>query len=76
MALNESVTAEKGVAVIAVMHDLNLALRFADTFILLSEGRVHASGGRKVITPDSVSEVYGVGVSVTTVNGRPVVVPL
>lgn len=71
-----SVTAEKGVAVIAVMHDLNLALRFADAFILLSEGRVHAAGGREVVTPDSVSEVYGVGVSVTTVNGRPVVVPL
>ncbi|MBN2247408.1 MAG: ABC transporter ATP-binding protein [Coriobacteriia bacterium] len=70
------VTSAQGVAVIAVMHDLNLALRFADAFLLLSDGRVHACGGPEVLTPESIAEVYGVPVALAEVDGVPVVVPL
>ncbi|MBN2404070.1 MAG: ABC transporter ATP-binding protein [Coriobacteriia bacterium] len=70
------VTREHGVAVVAVMHDLNLALRFADRFCFLSEGVVHACGGPEVVTPHVVSAVYGVDVAVTSVNDVAVVVPL
>jgi iron complex transport system ATP-binding protein len=76
LATVKRVTSAQGVAVIAVMHDLNLALRFADAFCLLADGRVHACGGREVITSENVSHVYGVPVSVTTVDDVPLVVPL
>ncbi|MBN2848375.1 MAG: ABC transporter ATP-binding protein [Coriobacteriia bacterium] len=76
LATVKRVTAAEGVAVVAVMHDLNLALRFADAFLLLADGRVHACGGPEVVTPETVSHVYGVPVSVTSVNGSPLVVPL
>lgn len=69
------VTSAQGVAVIAVMHDLNLALRFADAFLLLSDGRVHACGGPGVVTPESIAEVYGVPVAVAEVDGARVIVP-
>ena len=70
------VTADERVAVVAVMHDLNLALRYADAFLLLSGGTVFAAGGSEVISPENVGEVYGVSVSVAHVNNVPVVVPL
>ncbi len=70
------VTAEERVAVIAVMHDLNLALRYADAFLFLADGKVFAAGGAEIVTPDNVGHVYGVSVSVPTLNGVPVVVPL
>ena len=70
------ITREEGVAVVAVMHDLNLALRFADRFCFLSEGRVHACGGSEVVTPDVVANVYGVAVDVMSVNDVAVIVPL
>jgi len=76
LATVKRVTSAQGVAVIAVMHDLNLALRFADAFCLLVDGRVHACGGREVITSENVSHVYGVPVSVTTIDDVPLVVPL
>jgi iron complex transport system ATP-binding protein len=69
------VTSAQGVAVIAVMHDLNLALRFADAFLLLSDGRVHACGGPEVVTPESIAEVYGVPVALAEVDGVRVIVP-
>lgn len=70
------VARESDVAVVAVMHDLNLALRYADRFMLLAQGRVHAFGGPEVITAATVSAVYGVPVSVTQVNDLRMVVPL
>jgi iron complex transport system ATP-binding protein len=76
LATVKRVTAAQGVAVVAVMHDLNLALRFADAFLFLADGCVHACGGPEVVTSATVSHVYGVPVSVTAVDGVPLVVPL
>jgi len=76
LATVKRVTVARGVAVIAVMHDLNLALRFADAFLLLAGGRVHACGGPEVITSATIAQVYGVPVSVARVNDMPLVVPL
>nr|WP_320160958.1 ABC transporter ATP-binding protein [uncultured Methanoregula sp.] len=58
------------------MHDLNLALHYADRFVLLKEGMVFAAGGEEVITPELIEEVYGVTVTIQRWGGRNVVVPL
>jgi len=62
-------------AAVIVIHDLNLALRFADRFILIKGGRIHSAGDISVITPDSLREVYGIEAYVETVNGIPSIIP-
>ncbi|MCK9547477.1 MAG: ABC transporter ATP-binding protein [Sphaerochaeta sp.] len=62
-------------ALIAV-HDLNLALRYCDRFILLKEGRIFAAGGRQVITEATIREVYDIDVRVIEVEGSPMVIPV
>ena len=57
------------------MHDLNLALHYADRFVLLKEGMVFAAGGEEVITPELIEEVYGVPVAIRRWGGRCVIVP-
>jgi len=48
-------------AVLAVLHDLNLAARFCDRLVLLDEGRVAAAGGvRQVLVNEQLRRVYGV----------------
>jgi iron complex transport system ATP-binding protein len=48
-------------AVIAVLHDLNLAARFCDRLILMSHGRVVCDGApREVLTAENLRAVYGV----------------
>ncbi len=69
-------TKERNLAAVVVMHDLNLALRFADKFLLLRNGRVFACGGVEVMTPENIAGVYGVRVAVERLAGVPVVVPL
>ena len=52
------------VVTVGVVHDLNLAARFADQIVLLNHGRVVATGtATEVLTPDRIREVFGVEVT-------------
>ena len=63
--------------VLMITHDLNLAARFADSLLLLSEGRAVASGAPgDVLTREIVEQVFSWPVAVQVVEGRPHMVPL
>ena len=52
-----------GVGVVAVLHDLNLALRYADQVLLLQDGRVQADGPPlQVLDPATVRRIWQVDV--------------
>ncbi len=52
---------EKGVTIIAAIHDLNLAALFFQRFILLSQGKILAVGrGEEVLTKSNILTSYGV----------------
>lgn len=70
------VVQEQQIAALVTMHDLNLAIRFANKFILLKQRTIFAAGGVEVITPDNIEEVYAVPVAVEQFQKIPVVVPL
>jgi iron complex transport system ATP-binding protein len=54
-------TRDRGVAVLAALHDLNLAARYADRIVVLSRGRQVASGTpRSVLSERLLAEVWGV----------------
>lgn len=69
--------AERGVSILMVCHDLNLASTFADRVIMVAGGGVFADGGAaEVMTEGNISEVYGVRSKVIDVEGRPHVILL
>ncbi len=68
--------ASKGGTSIVVMHDVNLALRFARRFIFMREGEIKADGDFKIIKSDLFEEIYGIKVEIEKIKGIPVVVPL
>lgn len=52
---------QQGKTVVAVLHDLNQAARYADTIVLMKHGRVVTTGTpSEIITADRVSEVFGI----------------
>lgn len=68
--------AADGRAVLAVLHDLNLAGAFADRVMVMSDGRVVASGTpEEVLSPDLLSAVFNQPVMVVPhpQTGKPVV---
>lgn len=75
MSLVRSIVDERDIAAAAVMHDLNLSLRYCDRFLMVKDGLVAAYGDVNVITPESVADVYGVDVEIIEHRGRRIVVP-
>lgn len=71
----KDIVQKQQISAIVTMHDLNLALRFADKFMMMKDGRIHAMGGAEIITPQNIWEVYGVQVSIENYNGYHVVIP-
>ena len=57
LRLVRHVTAEKGLSTICVVHDLNLAVRYCDRFLFLRDGEVYASGGKTIMTPETIEDV-------------------
>ncbi|MCZ3365573.1 MULTISPECIES: ABC transporter ATP-binding protein [Methanobacterium] len=75
MKIIREVSDTHNIASIVVMHDINLALRYSDKFIILKEGQVFTTGGKEVITPEIIKETYGVDVHVKNFEGVPMVIP-
>ncbi len=56
---------DDGLTAIAAIHDLNLAARFCDRLVLLSEGRVLAEGAPdEVLVPETIAAAFGVEAAV------------
>ena len=57
------------VVAVGVVHDLNLAARFADQIVLLNDGRVAAAGApADVLTRDRIRDVFGVEPTIVPVG--------
>ncbi|MFI7248603.1 ABC transporter ATP-binding protein [Micromonospora chalcea] len=70
--------AERGRTVVAVLHDLNQAARYAGHLIAMRDGAVVAAGEpREILTADLVRDVFGLDCVVVPcpVSGAPLVVP-
>lgn len=69
--------AERGIAVIAVLHDLNLAARFAKRIVMLKRGKLVADGSpAETITGKTLREVFGIDAGIgTTPDGLPYILP-
>ena len=71
--------AARGTTVVMVLHDLNLAARYAGHLVAMRAGAVVAAGEpSSVVTAELVREVFGVEsvVAADPVTGTPLVVPL
>ncbi|TDK31758.1 ABC transporter ATP-binding protein [Rhizobium deserti] len=69
----------RGTTIAMVLHDLNLAARYADYLIAMTAGRVHVSGSPEtVLTEDNVRQVFGLESRVIAdpTSGRPIMLPL
>jgi iron complex transport system ATP-binding protein len=76
MHLIRNIVKKNHMAAIMVIHDLNLAIRHSDKFILMKNGKVYSAGGHEIITPESIKAVYNIDAYVESVRGIPVVIPI
>ena len=68
---------EYGITVIMVLHDINQSLYYSDEIVAMKDGKVLAHGiPEDVISRDLVKQVYDVDLNITTVDGKPFVIPI
>ena len=74
--LVESLRRERGLTVVATLHDLTLAARYGDRIALLSGGRIVESGPPPaVLTAATIAEHFGATVRIVDDPDGPVIVP-
>ncbi len=69
---------EGGRTLVAVLHDLNQACRYADHIIALRAGRILAEGPpAEIVTPELIEALYGLKCAVieNPLAGTPLVIP-
>ncbi len=69
----------RGTTIVMVLHDLNLAARYADVLLAMRDGALYASGPPdQVLTVDTVRAVFGLESRVVTdpISGRPMMLPI
>ena len=65
---------ETGISAIVVIHDLNLALRFCDRFLMMQQGEVYRYGDAGILDREAIWEVYGVHGEVVSAGNQKVVI--
>ena len=75
MRIISRITHESDIASIVVMHEINLALRYSDRFIIMKDGIIYAQGGREIVNSNLIKEVYGIEALVENIKGFPLVIP-
>lgn len=71
--------AERGRTVVVVLHDLNLAARYAERLVAMKDGVLVASGSpAEVLTPELLADVFDLEARIVPdpVTGTPMVVPV
>jgi len=69
----------RGITIVMVLHDLNLAARYSDQLVMIADGTVRASGcPTEVLTEDGVREVFGLTnrIIMDPVSGLPLMLPI
>ena len=68
-----------GTTIVMVLHDLNLAARYADHLIALHDGRLHSAGRpHEVLVPELVRDVFGMRSTIIQdpVSDKPLMLPM
>lgn len=68
---------EFGITIVMVLHDINQSLYYSDEIIAMKDGTILAQGRPdETIDGGLVRSVYGVDLSVTSVDGKPFIIPV
>ena len=76
MGLIANAVRKQKIAAVIAVHDINLAIKYSNRFLLLKNKKIWPLQSKEDITAQVIREVYGVDVAIGKVKDQTVVVPL
>lgn len=70
LSILKKLTTELNLITIIVLHDLNLAIQFADYFIFMKNGEIYRAGDLAIIEPSVLKSVYEIDVEIVELNRK------
>ena len=67
----------QGVAIVMIVHDVNVAINYSDKLLALSDSELVASGSPdKIITKELLKDLYNLDVEIIThpISSKPVII--
>ena len=69
------ITTQASLATVMVIHDVNLALRFCDGFVLMRNGTIVAQGDIEAVTDEALSETYDMPMHIAEIDNVKLTIP-
>ena len=69
------ITTQASLATVMVIHDVNLALRFCDRFVLMRNGTIVAQGGIEAVTDEALTETYDMPMRIAEIDNVKLTIP-
>ncbi len=77
MNIMKSLIHTRGILALMVLHDLNIAAMYADTVIIMENGKIiHYGPTEDVLTKENIASIYGVEAHISKRENRLSVVPI
>ena len=65
----------KKITIVIAIHDINMAVRYADNIMMLKDGKVFFYGSKDKITAENIEALYDIKVEIISVDGVPYIIP-
>lgn len=75
MEIIKKISSENKISSIVIVHDINLALRYCDKFIMIKNGEILVTGDIDKLNEENIREVYGVNVIFAENDGISYIIP-
>jgi iron complex transport system ATP-binding protein len=75
MKLIRTIVSGHHVSVVMSLHDINMAIHYADTIIFLKDKQIYALCTKSGITAGMIRQVYGIDVTLHDAGDYPIVIP-
>lgn len=77
LALLKGLNQDRGLSVVTVLHDINLAARYSDRLALMHNGKIWDTGSpEQVLTPSNIASTFGVEVAIAPTPVGLQIIPL
>jgi iron complex transport system ATP-binding protein len=67
--------AAKNMTIVIAIHDINMAVRYANNIMMLKDGKVFSYGSNSEITAENIEQLYEIKAEIIAIDGIPHIIP-